>query len=159
MKKIIEIGIVLVLTLSSINTVSAARGDALIESKIAGIPTATLTVRGVGGGLLPWVSNGSAELDSSGKLEVKVSGLLFSAGPPSGTVGPITHVRASLTCEVSGVVATTAPVLLDSAGDAEIDETITLPTECIAPIVLIRIGGTVNSGPGILGPWIAATGF
>jgi hypothetical protein len=135
-----------------------ACAGSLFEGNIVGIPTAQQVVRGVGGGLLPWVSDGKAQLQTDGKLEVNVAGLLFSAGPPIGTVGPITHVRASLTCEGSGVVATTEPVPLSAAGDARIEEIISAPANCIGPIVLIRIGGTASAFP-LLGPWIAATGF
>ncbi len=71
----------------------------------------------------------------------------------------IVVLRLEATFESSGVVATTAAVSLSSSGDAEIDDLITLPSTCVGPIVLIRVGGTTTSPPPILGPWIAATGF
>jgi len=40
-----------------------ASADELFESEIIGIPTAQQVVRGVSGGLLPWVSSGEAELE------------------------------------------------------------------------------------------------
>ena len=63
-------------------------------------------------------------------------------------------------------VASTADVPLSAAGNAEIEETITLPAVCVAPIVLIRIrlvdvgGGPVDIETlGVPPPWIAASGF
>jgi len=69
---------------------------------------------------------------------VKVKGLLFSAGPPTGTVGPITHVRASLTCEGTGVVASTGPVPLSAEGKAKIKAFIAVPSSCIIRLLVAR---------------------
>ena len=152
--------IVLALPLAS-GGVQASGGDDLLESSVIGIPVGTVTVRGVPGGAFPWVvSKGEAELDSNGKLKVKVKGLLFSAGPFVGTIGPVTHVSASLTCEGDGLAAansrTTGRVPLSPAGDAKIKGTITLPATCVGPIVLVRVA---NVNPTTPGAWIAATGF
>ena len=64
------------------------------------------------------------------------------------------------------VVASTADVPLSAAEDASLEEVITLPAACVAPIVLVRIRLVdVGSGPvdiedlGIPAPWIAASGF
>ena len=61
-----------------------------------------------------------------GSLEVEVEGLLFAAGPKNGTIGDVTHVSASLTCEGDGLAEvdsrTTGRVPLSAAGDAEIEE-------------------------------------
>lgn len=147
-------------------SVALADNDTLLESTIVGLPfdmavnTGTMdgTIRGVGPGLLPWVASGEVKLEDDGNLKVEVEGLLFSAGTPTGTVGAITHVRASVTCHGAGVVATTAVVPLSAAGDAEIEEVITLPSSCVGPIVLVRVGGAGGNSP-LLGPWIAASGF
>jgi hypothetical protein len=49
------------------------------------------------------------------------------------------------------MVATTA-VPLSAAGNARIDQTVSVPGPCIAPVVLVL----ANSASG---PWIAASGF
>ena len=129
------------------------------ESSLLGLPAAFkmstgVLVRGVGGGGAPWVvAEGEAELDSDGDLEVEVEGLLITGtgGAADGTIGSVTDVAASLTCEGAGVVATTGVFPLSAAGDAEIEDEITIPSPCVGPIILIRIGAT--------GHWIAASGF
>ena len=118
-------------------------------------------LRGVSAAGLPWtVAEGEVELDGSGELKVEVTGLVFSAGPFAGTTGPVTAVRASLTCEgVSGPVAITSPVPLSPEGDAEIEETITLPPTCVGPIVLVNLAALTGGPLPAPGFWIAATGF
>ena len=137
--------------------------DELIESDVVGLPvsmTAPAMLRGVPGGGLPWVvDEGEIELDSDGELEVEVEGLLITAPglAPDGTTGPFTEVVASLTCDgIVGAVpgGTTSPAPLSSTGDAEIEDTISIPASCDEPIVLIR--GNTPAGPG---PWIAASEF
>jgi hypothetical protein len=132
------------------------------ESGLVGIQTPNVTVRSVPGAGRPWiVASGEAKLESE-RLEVEVQGLLLTNTGNStldGTTGPVTGVRASLTCEGSNVVATTAVVSLSSTGNARIEQELKLPSSCIGPVILIRVGSTVtNPGP-IMGPWIAATGF
>lgn len=129
--------------------------DSRLKSSVIGsMPSET--IGGVLSGGAPWtVREADASLSGDGKLEVEVEGLLLSAGPNAGTVGPVKMVAASLVCGGSGgaVAASTGPVPLDSMGNAEIEASIMLPTSCIAPVVLVRVA---NAG---LGPFIAATGF
>jgi len=115
---------------------------------------------GVVSGGAPWVvREGSASIGGR-KLEVEVSGLLLGPGAPAavaGTVGPVQMVAASVVCGGSGgtVAATTEAVSLSSLGDAHIESGITLPSPCLAPVVLIRI-----ANPGTQpGAFIAATGL
>ncbi len=131
----------------------------LFESDLVGVPTgltgAAGAIRGVNGAGAPWrVAGGSAELASNGKLEVDIVGLVLNlpGNPRDGTTGAVTGVRASLTCQGSNVVATTAVEPLSAAGNAKIEETIALAGNCVGPIILIRIDSTAA-------PWIAATGF
>src|SRR5712691_1174689 len=84
--------------------------------KLVGISTPNMTVRGVSGAGRPWtVASGEAKLDQDGKLEINIEGLLLihtGNSTLNGTTGPVTGVRASLTCEGSGVVASTGVVSL-----------------------------------------------
>jgi hypothetical protein len=147
---------------SAFPTLALGRSRSLFEFGDLVGSTPNMTVRSVPSGGAPWVANGSAELGRDGRLEVHVEGLLLTnTGNPllDGTTGPVRGVRASLACEGTNVVATTGVVPLDASGNAEIEETIALPSSCVGPIVLIRIGATsTNPGP-LLGPWIAASGF
>jgi hypothetical protein len=84
-----------------------------------------------------------------------VRGLVITGTNSSldGTTGPVTAVVASMTCDGSmPITESTAPVPLSAQGDARINQTVTLPAVCEAPIVLIRANTTT-------GPWIAASGF
>ncbi len=129
------------------------------HSSIIGSSPGT-SIGGVASGGAPWVvREGSASL-GAGRLEVEVSGLLLGPGAPAnlvGTVGPVQMVAASVVCGGSGgtVAATTDAVSLSSLGDAHIESGITLPSTCIAPVVLVRI-----ANPGTQpGAFIAATGL
>jgi hypothetical protein len=124
----------------------------LFRSTLTGIPTGGMVLRGVPGGGLPWVSEGEVRLDGSGRLRAKVEGLLLAAGANAGTVGSVTAVVASLTCEGMGVVATTGPAPLNARGDARIDEMIALPDGCLAPVILIRNAAGSQA-------WFATSGF
>ncbi len=124
--------------------------------------TPGMTVRGVAAGGAPWVvSQALVQLDRNGRLHVDIQGLLISkpGSPFDGTTGPVTGVRASLTCEGLNVVSSSAVVPLDSNGDAKINQMVTLPTSCVGPIILIQIGSTTSNPGPTLGPWIASTGF
>lgn len=133
------------------------RFNAMVGNTLTGADGA---IRGVNAGGAPWVvAEGAAKLKSDGKFQVEVEGLLLAAGPAKGTVGPVTGVRASLTCDGANVVATTGVVPLSAEGDASIKESITLPASCVAPIVLVRVGSTASNPGPLMGPWIAASGF
>ena len=118
-------------------------------------PTVEPTIGGIAPGGLPWVlDDGHVTLTKSGRLEASVDGLLFGPGAPPnlvGTTGPITQVFASLVCANGPVISTNA-VTFSKEGDAHIDQRISLPAQCVGPIVLIRA-----SLPN--GPWLAASGL
>ena len=84
---------------------------------------------------------------------MEAKGLLIASGAAVDTVGPVTMVNASLICgDVD--VADTVSVPLSSSGDFKIRDTITVPSPCIAPAVLVRVAAT-TSGPVTGGPFIA----
>ena len=156
--------------------VGASAGNAgasdVFESELVGKQVGNQEIAGISPDVAqPWVvEEGEVEIGEDGKLELEVEGLLLL----DDTVGPVLTVFASLVCQktvASGdptneVVASTADVPLSAAGDAEIEEVISLPSVCVAPIVLVRIRLVdVGFGPvdiedlGIPAPWIAASGF
>jgi len=131
------------------------RGNTLFQSTLAPTVPTDPRIHGVAAGGLPWVlDNGQARLRHDGRLSVRVRGLVLPGPPGNGTPGPITTISASLYCgaDATAAVATTATVPLSTAGDARIDERVTLPAKCLAPIVLVHPNGGA-------GAYIAATGF
>ena len=150
---------------------SASAQPTIFESDIVGKQVAFQEIAGLSPDVAqPWkVASGEVRIQSDGRLTAEMSGLLLL----NNTVGPVVSVFAHLVCQktvltgapTNEVVASTAAVPLSAAGDAEINEVITLPAVCVAPIVLISIK-QVDFGGGpfdlaILGltAWIAASGF
>ena len=171
MKKSVILVAITLLTWSA----SAYAGDEF-ESSIVGIEVGGQVIGDNTGGD-PWVvEEGEVEIGSDGELEFEVEGLLLL----DGTVGPVLSVFASLNCRTGGNdgpgdgferVARTDNTPLSADGDAESEQTIGLPSVCVAPIVLIQIGEIEGSfigfPPGpldveeVLGLrfWIAASGI
>jgi hypothetical protein len=127
-------------------------GRTLFNSTLAPSVLTDPTIHGVARGGVPWqLDRGSTRLRHSGRLQLSVRGLVI---PGNGTPGPVTSITASLYCgaDSTGAVATTGSVPLSMQGDAKIDERITLPAKCLAPIVLVHPNGNAAA-------YIAATGF
>jgi hypothetical protein len=118
------------------------------------------SIRGVPGGGLPWeIDEANGELSNDGSLEVEVDGLVLARRAPvpaalQGT-NPIASFKAIVSClTVADGVAQTVNVETDlapatSTGDAQIEDSVELPSPCIAPIVFV-------TSP--TGSWFAATG-
>ncbi len=166
------IGLLIIATVLSANVLASRdNGNSdehrkLLSSTLIGVPAgmtgATGAIGGVNAGGAPWVvAEGRVMLRSDGRLQAEVEGLLITGTGTAfdGTTGPVTGVRASLVCQGTNVVASTGVVPLDKSGDAEIKQVISLPSSCIGPIVLIRVGATTSNPGPLMGPWIAASGF
>jgi hypothetical protein len=118
-------------------------------------------VRDVPGGGIPWVlTSARGELGADGAIEVRVRGLVLAEGPNAGT-NPIPQFKAIVSCLTPGrdaagnlVVATvnrsTNTFPATTTGDSRIEDVVSLPTPCVAPIVFV-------TSP--TGAWFAATGF
>ena len=143
---------------------SAREPRILAFQTMVGVPS-TLTgaqsqvpLRGINGGGLPWtVSSAMGYLTASGHLKIEVKGLVFAAGPNTGS-NTVTSFRALVSCVQSdgtfaNVLTGAFPATLGAAssggGDADIETDVTLPQPCIAPIIFV-------TSPG--GSWFAATG-
>jgi hypothetical protein len=107
-------------------------------------------------------------VSSSGRVHVEVKGLVIGLGGPAnlvGTTAGIQMVAASLVCGGSGGTVVAVPDLsitpapLSMAGNAEIDQQVTLPASCIAPVVLVRIFTASAPLGSQLGPYIAINGI
>jgi hypothetical protein len=128
------------------------RGQTLLRSTLAPSILSDPTIHGVARGGVPWqLDRGVTRLRHDGRLTVDVRGLVI---PGNGTPGPVTSIKASLYCgaDATGAVASTATVPLSPAGDARIDERVSLPSKCLAPVVLVNPNGNAAA-------YIAATGF
>ena|SRR2546422_7848928 len=167
MKKLLSIVAALLLVLAAIPTVtifasSSNDSGVLFHFDTLVGNTPGMTVRGVPAAGAPWiVAQAVVQLDGSGRLHVNLKGLVLNlpGSPFDRTTGPVNGVQASLTCEGTNVVASTGVATLSSDGNAKINEIITLPSSCVGPIVLIRLGSTLSNPGPIFGPWFAATGF
>ena len=118
-------------------------------------------IRGVPGGGLPWtVAEAEGELRTDGRIEVRVRGLVLAEGPRAGT-NPITAFKAIVSCltattdaagnlAVATVNRSTNTFPATATGDSIIEDVVSLPAPCIAPIVFV-------TSP--TGAWFSATGF
>jgi hypothetical protein len=144
-----------------VSVVAAARGggESLFEAKamvgVSGPYLGTANpIRGVAGGGAPWsLDAAKSELASDGRLEVSVTGLVLT----NTGVNPVASFRAVLSCQTVDGMGNPAVVNLStgdfpatSTGDAIIEQTLTLPPSCLAPIVFV-------TNP--TGRWFAVTGF
>ena len=143
---------------------SKGESDALVEfDTMAGVVEpftgSAHPVRGVSGGGLPWeLDRARGRLDSDGRLEIRVDGLVLARRAPvraalQGT-NPIARFRAVVSCLTpaspdAGERITTDGVPASPAGDARISTRVDLPEHCIAPIVFVTSPTEA---------WFAATG-
>jgi len=122
-------------------------------------------IRGLQGGGVPWVILHSVhgELTRSGKLHVRVRGLVIPIAPFDNS-NPVGMFRAALSCQ-DPIDANNGQLFFTNlfpattgagAGDADIDGQVQLPDSCLAPIVLITSPPSTSSPDGA---WFAATGF
>lgn len=113
-------------------------------------------VRGLTGAGAPWTILRSVhgDLDANGTLRVKVRGLVIAA-PAS---NPVPQFRAVLSCldpnnPAGGITVATNPFPATTgfeAGDADIEQKITIPSPCFAPLVFITAPN---------GTWFVVTGI
>jgi hypothetical protein len=143
-----------------------------VPRPFAGPTAAQNAIRGVPGGGLPWViGKGEAKLRSDGLLTVEVEGLVFDPADPvvieRGLAGrnTVPGFKAIVSCRTVQVVdgspaasvvnvetavfPATQGLATEGGGDALIEQHVSLPDPCIAPIVFV-------TSPA--GAWFAASG-
>ncbi|SRR5258708_26014342 len=114
---------------------------------------ATNPIRGIGGGGAAWtLKSGRGEIDTAGRLEIHVRGLVLVR---TGT-NPVNTFRGVVSCQsIDGtgkpsiVNVSTVDFPATATGDSDIEATVSLPQPCIAPIVFVTLSA---------GRWIAVTG-
>ena len=151
------------LTAGSVSTANADESKVLEFNTMIGVPRpytgATNAIRGVPGGGVPWVIEfARGKLSPAGSVDVLVKGLVIDPNEPIAIAGtnpsPVFKVIVScLSKDANGSAVTlnvsTQNFPADSAGNAHINDTVSLPQPCIAPIIFVTSGG---------GNWFAATG-
>jgi hypothetical protein len=121
---------------------------------MTGIPVANMTLLGIQGGGRTWVlDEGRAKLHENGRLQLKVKGLVLGAdaGAAAGT-NPIDTGVAIVVCDGGTSTITSTAVPFSDSGDARVNEHLTLPNPCLAPVVFFA--GVTGAGP----RWFAVTG-
>ena len=120
------------------------------------------SVAGVPGAPLPWIVHAvQGDLDKDGELTIDVDGLVLANDPsvPASLRGtnPVPFFSAVVSCtsDSGGVIATVNVTTRNfpatiPGGNAHIDQRLTLPHPCVAPIVMV----TAPSGSA----WFAVTG-
>jgi hypothetical protein len=113
-------------------------------------------IRGYLGPDSPWfIRSVQGSLKSNGALTVTVSGLVL----PDGT-NPVPFFRAALSCQsptdsTKGKLFFTKTFPADTKGNSNIVGTVSLPSQCIAPIILVTSPALAGNP---LGFWFAVTG-
>jgi hypothetical protein len=98
------------------------------------------------------VKKGTATLGRNGKFNLRVKGLVLTS---TGTTGTVTTITASLFCAPDSDTAAkfvAGPVPLEPDGDARIHQDVTVPSRCLAPVVLVHPNGGATR-------YIAVSGF
>ena len=136
----------------------------IIPGNVVGSGTGAVT-----GGFLPWsTTSGKAQVDlATGEVHFTVHGLVFAGGGPGitiGTPGPVTAVKGTLVCNVSGsagggnsVVVESPSVPLSATGDASFSGNLgALPSVCASqPDLAFLVRASAFGGHPTEGPWIA----
>ncbi|HVR27762.1 MAG TPA: hypothetical protein VMU26_31075 [Candidatus Polarisedimenticolia bacterium] len=113
-------------------------------------------IRGYVGPASPWlISSVQGSLKSNGALTVSVRGLVL----PDGT-NPVPFFRAALSCQdpansTKGELFFTKTFRADAKGNSNIVGTVSLPSHCIAPIILVTSPAVPGNPAGV---WFAVTG-
>lgn len=157
-------GLALVGLLLAQSSLAAAKGPPKILAfdTMVGVSAAfagsTNAIRGVNGAGVAWaIGPTEGELTTAGRLEIKVRGLVFAAGPNAGR-NTVTTFRAIVSCLAAdasvvnlsvGPFPATTGAASEGGGNADIEADLTLPQPCIAPIIFV-------TSPG--GSWFATTG-
>jgi hypothetical protein len=174
MKKVLLFTLALSLVLSvflfggSVSMASADESKVLQFNTMIGVPRpytgGANAIRDVPGGGLPWVIEfGKGKLSPDGSVDVLVKGLVFDPNDQAvidrglagiNTVPNFKVIVSCLSKDADGnpttVNVSTGLFPADSEGNALINDSVVLPSPCIAPILFV-------TNP--VGAWFASTGY
>jgi len=132
-------------TLNAFGDGHGRHDEQLIKESLAPSLPGDPAFHGVDPGGAPWVlTDGRVRLKSDGELDLRVRGLVIPIAPFNGTPGPVTTINASLYCGADSekaAVATTEQVPISSSGNARIDDSLTVPSTCLSPVILVHPNG------------------
>ena len=118
------------------------RGVKLFRSSLAPSVPADPPIHGKTAGGVPWsLDRGDVSIKRNGDFRLRLEGLVITG---TNSARPVTTVSASLFCAPdanAAPAATTSAVPISDNGDARIKERITLPANCLAPVVLVHPNG------------------
>jgi hypothetical protein len=125
-----------------------------VSAPFAGVANA---IRGVNGAGAPWVlGSAEGELTTSGRLEIKVQGLVLASSgnnPQASFQAIVSCLRSDNTVQnvSTGPFPATTGLASAGGGNAKVEIELTLlPRPCIAPIVFVTNGAGTS--------WFAVTG-
>jgi hypothetical protein len=114
----------------------------LLKTALAPSVPSDPMLHGVTAGGAPWkLKRGFFALQKNGQVRVNIRGLII---PELGSPGPVTTVDAALYCgsEMEKTASFTTPsVPISKKGNALIEATVSVPSSCLAPVVLIEPNG------------------
>lgn len=151
----------LALLLAPVATFAQQSEDSIVQWQgIVGVITAPNVdnpVAGIKAGAGPWtVRSGHARVDLlTGRANFDVEGLVLVGGNATGTPGPVSTLNGTLVCNAGAgnqEVINTAEVRLSAEGDAHFRGQLdSLPSACLSPLFLVRIGSSL---PAAAGRWL-----
>jgi hypothetical protein len=119
----------------------------IFSASLVGSQLADPPIHGATRGGAPWIlDRGRVQLGANGRIKIAIRGLVIPIAHgtfPANTARPVATVSASRFCapDSSGPAATTDSVPISADGNARIEDTLTLPSTCLAPTVLIHPNG------------------
>src|SRR5438876_809276 len=155
MRRMLVFTVTLALSLVTMASTATAAGTIMQFTTMVGVDGSFVghnPIRGVLGDELPWeIGSVRGSLTTDGHLQVSVRGLVFANVPtvPANLRGIIdeSQFRALVSClsdDGRGKVATenftTVGFPATTSGDSVIDTFVSLPKQCVAPIVFILSG-------------------
>ena len=124
----------------------------LLRANLVGSILSDPPIHGRNRGGVPWEGTGRASLTRTGRFAFRIRNLVILG---TGSARPVTTIRVSLFCAPDSNIVpafTTASAPLSEDGDARIRQHVTVPSRCLAPVLLVHPNGNLNV-------YIAASGF
>ena len=125
-------------------TVAAAKGGQhkILDVQLIGLAVPFTVIAGVTGAGHAWaIDEGNAKLFSDGRLLINVEGLVLT---PEG-INPVATGKGVVSCNggatAADIVSSDIVPLSRPDGDAHINQTLTLPSPCLNPVIFFTSAG------------------